>query len=60
MSDLLALTVALREQTGRPLDVAGLERMRSKISALTQSEATVERALLKRLLSGAQPDRNRP
>lgn len=53
MSDLLALAVKVREQSGRPLDDVGLERVRKKISGYTPSEATEAKTMLRRLLDHA-------
>jgi hypothetical protein len=53
VTDLLALAVRVREQSGRPLDAAGLERLRKKISAYTPSEATEAKTMLRRLLDHA-------
>jgi hypothetical protein len=53
VSDLLDIVLQVREQSGRPLDAAGLQRVLKKISGYTPSEATAAKATLRRLLDYA-------
>lgn len=50
---LLDLVRQVREQCGRPMDDAALQRVQQKISAFTPSEVTAEKNMLRHLLTYA-------